>query len=124
MMQRCEPCGEGLHRKCTRGWKCGCPICTYQQGTQLGHQLWRIHATRARVELLRLYGNRLIHIEPRELTGYWRRRGDRYCAPYRIEEHVPGVRDAELLLQEADGGPHTLRIKLSYLRSFWDLLAE
>ena len=124
MSQRCEPCAQGLHRSCSGSWKCGCPLCTYQQGVQLGHLLWKMHATRIRVERLRIYGNTLVPIAPRELTGAWRRRGDRFCAAYRIEEHVPDRRDAELLLKEADGGPHTLRMKLSYLRRFWELLGE
>jgi hypothetical protein len=78
----------------------------------------------ARVASLARHGNAVVYIAPSELTGRWRRRGDLFCPPYSIEEHVADVVDAELLLREADGGPHTLRMRLSYLRTQWELLAE
>ena len=56
--------------------------------------------------------------------GLWRRRGDPFCPVYRVEEHVPWERDADVLLQQADGGLQTLRIKLSYLRQFWMLVGS
>lgn len=96
MSQRCEPCSEGRHRQCERPWKCTCPLCTYQYGIQIGHAVWKAYAKRVRIERLRRFGDGLVFIDSRELAGLWRRRGDRFCAVYRIEEHVPWERDADV----------------------------